>query len=160
MSRRPPRSTRTDTLFPYTTLFRSAKPIVGCHANDGFRLRLYPSYGLRSGGVVRMQRIVAVHRGLGQHVAVHGAEHVAGGEAFGQVEPVDVECEQAEEVAVHAQVVRRRVRAVVAEPVATHVIAAGEPAGVVVQPLARAGRAVRRALAALGDRSEEHTAEP
>src|SRR3546814_7207950 len=29
MIRRPPRSTRTDTLFPYTTLFRS---------NDGFRI--------------------------------------------------------------------------------------------------------------------------
>src|SRR3546814_6465882 len=28
MIRRPPRSTRTDTLFPYTTLFRSA--IAGC----------------------------------------------------------------------------------------------------------------------------------
>src|SRR3546814_19996308 len=27
MIRRPPRSTRTDTLFPYTTLFRSAGPI-------------------------------------------------------------------------------------------------------------------------------------
>src|SRR3546814_1670004 len=26
MIRRPPRSTRTDTLFPYTTLFRSASP--------------------------------------------------------------------------------------------------------------------------------------
>src|SRR3546814_10337560 len=26
MSRRPPRSTRTDTLFPYTTLFRSPLP--------------------------------------------------------------------------------------------------------------------------------------
>src|SRR3546814_20532069 len=26
MRRRPPRSTRTDTLFPYTTLFRSGKP--------------------------------------------------------------------------------------------------------------------------------------
>src|SRR3546814_2224965 len=26
MIRRPPRSTRTDTLFPYTTLFRSAAP--------------------------------------------------------------------------------------------------------------------------------------
>src|SRR3546814_11156661 len=26
MIRRPPRSTRTDTLFPYTTLFRSAHP--------------------------------------------------------------------------------------------------------------------------------------
>src|SRR3546814_18990097 len=28
MIRRPPRSTRTDTLFPYTTLFRSAKVLV------------------------------------------------------------------------------------------------------------------------------------
>src|SRR3546814_18689477 len=27
MIRRPPRSTRTDTLFPYTTLFRSHRPI-------------------------------------------------------------------------------------------------------------------------------------
>src|SRR3546814_16549760 len=35
MIRRPPRSTRTDTLFPYTTLFRAAAvilqpPIMGC----------------------------------------------------------------------------------------------------------------------------------
>src|SRR3546814_10034326 len=28
MIRRPPRSTRTDTLFPYTTLFRSASPVT------------------------------------------------------------------------------------------------------------------------------------
>src|SRR3546814_19479062 len=28
MCRRPPRSTRTDTLFPYTTLFRSVAPFV------------------------------------------------------------------------------------------------------------------------------------
>src|SRR3546814_10659444 len=28
MIRRPPRSTRTDTLFPYTTLFRSRWPII------------------------------------------------------------------------------------------------------------------------------------
>src|SRR3546814_18187671 len=28
MIRQPPRSTRTDTLFPYTTLFRSASPIL------------------------------------------------------------------------------------------------------------------------------------
>src|SRR3546814_5120722 len=33
MIRRPPRSTRTDTLFPYTTLFRSEK----LRAVDGFR---------------------------------------------------------------------------------------------------------------------------
>src|SRR3546814_16809061 len=30
MIRRPPRSTRTDTLFPYTTLFRSAARRSGC----------------------------------------------------------------------------------------------------------------------------------
>src|SRR3546814_6259851 len=29
MIQRPPRSTRTDTLFPYTTLFRSAIPVGG-----------------------------------------------------------------------------------------------------------------------------------
>src|SRR3546814_7783883 len=31
MIRRPPRSTRTDTLFPYTTLFRSADAVVELH---------------------------------------------------------------------------------------------------------------------------------
>src|SRR3546814_1568609 len=42
MIRRPPRSTRTDTLFPYTTLFRSASVRVllhelqdGCYLNAG-----------------------------------------------------------------------------------------------------------------------------
>src|SRR3546814_10554951 len=30
MIRRPPRSTLTDTLFPYTTLFRSAAPTAPC----------------------------------------------------------------------------------------------------------------------------------
>src|SRR3546814_5969306 len=34
MIRRPPRSTRTDTLFPYTTLFRS---LMGCHAIEMVR---------------------------------------------------------------------------------------------------------------------------
>src|SRR3546814_3244547 len=33
MIRRPPRSTRTDPLFPYTTLFRSA--IINCHLYTG-----------------------------------------------------------------------------------------------------------------------------
>src|SRR3546814_17750605 len=31
MIRRPPRSTRTDTLFPYTTLFRSIAALYGKH---------------------------------------------------------------------------------------------------------------------------------
>src|SRR3546814_5599262 len=36
MTRRPPRSTRTDTLFPYTTLFRSKghRPVSGLYMLD------------------------------------------------------------------------------------------------------------------------------
>src|SRR3546814_18544795 len=34
MRRRPPRSTRTDTLFPYTTLFRSGGSLAATHSND------------------------------------------------------------------------------------------------------------------------------
>src|SRR3546814_14523753 len=35
MIRRPPRSTRTDTLFPYTTLFRSVAPIGTAEGDVG-----------------------------------------------------------------------------------------------------------------------------
>src|SRR3546814_2372583 len=35
MIRRPPRSTRTDTLFPYTTLFRSRSPMRPCCSATG-----------------------------------------------------------------------------------------------------------------------------
>src|SRR3546814_3249155 len=55
MIRRPPRSTRTDTLFPYTTLFRSAEVrvlerfLVGAHALDvllaATDLRVEPAIG-------------------------------------------------------------------------------------------------------------------
>src|SRR3546814_11747388 len=45
MIRRPPRSTRTDTLFPYTTLFRSARLVLrAC----GACLRLHRAPPLRS----------------------------------------------------------------------------------------------------------------
>src|SRR3546814_20181511 len=40
MIRRPPRSTRTDTLFPYTTLFRS----VGTIGGNFFRTRAQAGY--------------------------------------------------------------------------------------------------------------------
>src|SRR3546814_3657474 len=45
MIRRPPRSTRTDTLFPYTTLFRSrhipadGRPVPACHPSIFWPLR-------------------------------------------------------------------------------------------------------------------------
>src|SRR3546814_14691185 len=36
---RPPRATRTDTLFPYTTLFRSPEGHLGLHRLDQYRAR-------------------------------------------------------------------------------------------------------------------------
>src|SRR3546814_12918539 len=56
MIRRPPRSTRTDTLFPYTTLFRSVHvfcPKVGCAARS-----CWPAPSLRRS---RSRRILARH---------------------------------------------------------------------------------------------------
>src|SRR3546814_3975957 len=39
MRRRPPRSTRTDTLFPYTTLFRSRPKMTSAASASAVRLR-------------------------------------------------------------------------------------------------------------------------
>src|SRR3546814_14040173 len=52
MIRRPPRSTRTDTLFPYTTLFRSPLLISGSlvpSAFPGYRA-VFPARASRGGG--------------------------------------------------------------------------------------------------------------
>src|SRR3546814_11791486 len=54
MIRRPPRSTRTDTLFPYTTLFRSLLvPTAVCYAEklpfpDAYFDRVSVAFGLRN----------------------------------------------------------------------------------------------------------------
>src|SRR3546814_1106062 len=66
MIRRPPRSTRTDTLFPYTTLFRSIrskscdlKPISNVSAFSGLKLGACLSAGLvGSGGTGAATRVV------------------------------------------------------------------------------------------------------
>src|SRR3546814_5988793 len=42
MIRRPPRSTRTDTLFPYTTLFRSAQPVARDAMDEGRKFVIGP----------------------------------------------------------------------------------------------------------------------
>src|SRR3546814_10588423 len=49
MIRRPPRSTRTDTLFPYTTLFRSLGNPVAFIDMDGLQARAPPSRNFRPG---------------------------------------------------------------------------------------------------------------
>src|SRR3546814_9407919 len=45
MIRRPPRSTRTDTLFPYTTLFRSRASIARRHTTPALMLEILRQMG-------------------------------------------------------------------------------------------------------------------
>src|SRR3546814_6404388 len=65
---RPPRSTRTDTLFPYTTLFRSADPRTGRARFDRQCLldvparRRDPRSARRRGGAVDRSRYFLDHR--------------------------------------------------------------------------------------------------
>src|SRR3546814_19580348 len=66
MIRRPPRSTRTDTLFPYTTLFRSP---VGLHLSGRCEIERAAGCQLPAGDVdacraARLEREVACRTGL------------------------------------------------------------------------------------------------
>src|SRR3546814_6358374 len=64
MIRRPPRSTRTDTLFPYTTLFRSGKACTGQQHRSGIwvSLQLQPGEGSQR----RRQRHAVLHEHIGE----------------------------------------------------------------------------------------------
>src|SRR3546814_1601217 len=50
MIRRPPRSTRTDTPFPYTTLFRS-----------GYRPAYEPAFGVKAGAIAFRNNLAVLH---------------------------------------------------------------------------------------------------
>src|SRR3546814_18381131 len=63
MIRRPPRSTRTDTLFPYTTLFRSAREVstdAARHRDARFRAEFDRLHALAAGGARRRCRVARV----------------------------------------------------------------------------------------------------
>src|SRR3546814_5528034 len=63
MIRRPPRSTRTDTLFPYTTLFRS--PLTTIRSNGAYQQITRWLHQTYQQNVVLLQNIsVSVSRGV------------------------------------------------------------------------------------------------
>src|SRR3546814_18199143 len=75
MIRQPPRSTRTDTLFPYTTLFRSKS--VGCApagygswANPGRHLHRSAIGGIGPNPVGRSQPVAQSHMDAGTAAAI------------------------------------------------------------------------------------------
>src|SRR3546814_19604224 len=102
MLRRPPRSTRTDTLFPYTTLFRSLDDLEGAgaifmQANMGlayvfslFFLGPTLAHDGQQRPIARQDRVVArgghfdgvivdltALNGLGPHIFYHGSSCLA-----------------------------------------------------------------------------------
>src|SRR3546814_6148298 len=66
MIRRPPRSTRTDVLFPYTTLFLSARRVEG----DSAELRLHPAF-------IVPQSFVVVARAAAEGLRVGSVRYAA-----------------------------------------------------------------------------------
>src|SRR3546814_10079011 len=97
MIRRPPRSTRTDTLFPYTTLFRSRLLIGITQRMQYFKMRIAPlpvlarlttgrtSGGTHDGAVRRQRRKQLSHFDLSQDrqgatrviaIAVRNHQHI------------------------------------------------------------------------------------
>src|SRR3546814_10358379 len=65
MSRRPPRSTRTDTLFPYTTLFRSVLPVLtkGRRGQEHIGQDAVPRARTRTVHIPRTEQGCACHNG-------------------------------------------------------------------------------------------------
>src|SRR3546814_4118854 len=89
MIRRPPRSTRTDTLFPYTTLFRSRTSKVSLHgeerrAGDDPRRARAPFGGARRTAAPRGVRVG--HGRLAQHVG-RGLTRRSGASDSGRLRP-------------------------------------------------------------------------
>src|SRR3546814_3223572 len=73
MIRRPPRSTRTDTLFPYTTLFRSYPPEF-----SGVPTIHSASKALESGRVANAGHWLANRKIIGHVRAKHAQHRLAG----------------------------------------------------------------------------------
>src|SRR3546814_17419070 len=78
MIRRPPRSTRTDTLFPYTTLFRSLDSLIDALTNLGFLIGLGVKLHLLGFGQALMLGLVGFAL-LGTGLAVLGWHAVKAG---------------------------------------------------------------------------------
>src|SRR3546814_7572785 len=73
MIRRPPRSTRTDTLFPYTTLFRSPVFQARTHHGRVGRIRNRDSSGAGRSWCVRRRRSAKSGKGGASDKAGRGA---------------------------------------------------------------------------------------
>src|SRR3546814_14363457 len=77
MLRRPPRSTRTDTLFPYTTLFRSLTAISSVRTRLTTYLLVQRSFGIRGAALVNIVIAIIHFCWFGVNVSFFGDAMVA-----------------------------------------------------------------------------------
>src|SRR3546814_8993082 len=92
MIRRPPRSTRTDTLFPYTTLFRSASNAITATANDsigGYQGGVNFAYNIGDGSQIQLGGLYtqeSLDAGTGnKHGYAGGLKYLTNGSKAGPV---------------------------------------------------------------------------
>src|SRR3546814_18589364 len=83
MIRRPPRSTRTDTLFPYTTLFRSAGDVLGRGCRYADRARQCPHARRLGGGGSSAAGFVSDRDGRGWRVGKKSGPSTSSGRTEG-----------------------------------------------------------------------------
>src|SRR3546814_11869274 len=89
MIRRPPKSTRTDTLFPYTTLFRSQRrPFERWPGRSNFSRAFHDSPALPMGCPIQRGEDPVDHAGAARRLGKLAAREV--------LQPVDVALRQAE----------------------------------------------------------------
>src|SRR3546814_18132448 len=90
MIRPPPRSTRTDTLFPYTTLFRSLRD----NAADDLGILVHPSTSNEEGALLARLADALGTGNIDHRIAQHDLSDGASAEAFGmpvaEIENADV----------------------------------------------------------------------
>src|SRR3546814_19403901 len=87
MIRRPPRSTRTDTLFPYTTLFRSLRPggVGGVDRLAGVPNRLHGARILLADALLHRRRLDHAAAGCALHRHRDGVHDGRGDDGHGPV---------------------------------------------------------------------------
>src|SRR3546814_1177367 len=113
MIRRPPRSTRTDTLFPYTTLFRSAFgiAIIGIYhrggAGDAIGAHLYDRRFVEVPGKNLQIKIVGKFTAIDRNLRQRSEEHTSELQSLMRISYA-VFCLKKKNISIHLHLINRR----------------------------------------------------
>src|SRR3546814_15634632 len=101
MIRRPPRSTRTDTLFPYPPLVRSPRALIFCNRLTQLLVELVPVPGIAfTESYIAGRRLVHVQHGRRHLLGHDDRHHVPHDRVVPELEEDDMERDTADSIAV------------------------------------------------------------